>query len=56
MVHFESDFHPDLNIMNLFGSYVFSVHNPNIYKCPSNLAYYILDYCEKIGEQIPLLL
>lgn len=56
MVHFNSDFHPDLNILNLFGSYVYTIHHPRIYKCPYKLAYYILDYCEKMGEQIPLLL
>lgn len=56
MIHFESDFHPDLNICNLFGSYVFAIEYPQIFKIQSSLAYYILNYCNNVGEEIPLLL
>lgn len=55
-IHFESDFHPDKNILNLFGSYVYSIEQPPIFSIDYRLAYYVLNYVETIGEKCNLLL
>lgn len=56
IIHFDSDFHPDKNLINLFGSFVYTIHDTPIFSIPSRLAYYVLNYIESIGEKCDLLL
>lgn len=55
-IHFDSDFHPDKNILNLFGSYVYSIEQPPIFSIDYRLAYYVLNYVETVGEKCNILL
>ena len=55
-VFFQSDFHPDKNILNLLGSYVFTINEPLIYRIPREIVYYVTNYCTAVGELVSLVL